>query len=264
VRHQNGQIIRNGFHRWWFLFLLLLPQLLPPYSSHGYAWTEWAAVNQFVITHPIKTEVEVLFPLFKVIPLLLVTQMLFSRRLIPWLFYGYAAIVFALTAGLQSISVSEQWGLAICTGNVVTFLFLSGLWMKEAIRRKHSIPLHNLTIGNLWPLLLALPAFWYPVNPQTLLPEFNPVYLITSGAGLSFCLATPLFLSVVLLAYPNTNNILLACTAFIGLYMGVSNLALEWVIIPQFWWIGVLHIPLVIISAYSLGRVQFMEMDLPL
>jgi hypothetical protein len=73
--HELGQFIRNSFHRWWFLFLLLLPQLLPPFSFNGYAWTEWTAVNQFVITHPIKTEVEVLFPFFKVIPLLLVTEM---------------------------------------------------------------------------------------------------------------------------------------------------------------------------------------------
>jgi hypothetical protein len=88
---------------------------------------------------------------------------------------------------------------------MVTFQFLSVLWIKEAIRGKHSIPLHELTIGKLWPLFLALFAFWYPVNPQTLLPEFNPAYLITTGAGLSFCLATPLFLSVLLLAFPDTN-----------------------------------------------------------
>jgi hypothetical protein len=45
--------------------------------------------------------------------------------------------------------------------------------------------------------------------------------------------------------------------------MGVSNLALEWVIIPQFWWIGVLHLPLVIISAYSLVRVLLADRQLP-
>jgi hypothetical protein len=133
------------------------------------------------------------------------------------------------------------------------------LWIKEAIRGKSTIPLQNLTIGNIWPLLLALFAFWFPVHPSTLLPDFNPVYLFTSGAGLSFCLSTPLFLSVLMLIFPDVNRVLLASTAFIGLYMGVSNLVLEWVIIPQYWWIGVLHVPLVIVSGYCLIRVLIIE-----
>jgi hypothetical protein len=261
MRHNISHFIDTAFHRWWFLFLLLLPQFLPPYASHGYTWTEWPAVNQFVITQPVKSGVEVLFPIFKVIPLLFLTVTLITRQLIPRLFYGYAALVFALVAGLQSISVSERWGIAICTGNLITFMFLSVLWIKEAIRGKHNIPLQKLTSGNIWPLLLAFPAFWFPVHPSTFLPDFNPVYLFTSGAGLSFCLSTPFFLSVLMLTFPNINSVLLACTAFIGLYMGVSNLALEWVIIPQFWWIGVLHVPLVIISAYCLVRVLFVGMD---
>jgi hypothetical protein len=43
----------------------------------------------------------------------------------------------------------------------------------------------------------------------------------------------------------------MAVTAFVGLYMGLGNLLLEFVILPQWWWIGCLHFPLVILSAYS-------------
>jgi hypothetical protein len=41
--------------------------------------------------------------------------------------------------------------------------------------------------------------------------------------------------------------------------MGLGNFLLEFVIIPSYWWVGILHIPLFVISFYCLA-LSFNEM----
>lgn len=38
--------------------------------------------------------------------------------------------------------------------------------------------------------------------------------------------------------------------------MALGNLYLEWAIAPQMWWIGVLHLPLLILSFTGLGLTR--------
>lgn len=244
--------IRDAARRWWLLPLLFLPQLIPPYASHGYAIAEWPAVNQFIITHPIKTFLPTVYPFFKIIPLILLTGIFLNKKVAEKLFIGWVALVYVLAAFLQSVSINSRLGIAICTGNLIIFVFLAVIWAREALRPAERFSIPGQSLRNFWPLAIALLAFWYPVNPQVLQPDFNPIYMVTSGAGLSFCLSTPLFLSVFLVKYPFISPPVIACTAFVGFFMGVSNLVLEWAIIPSYWWIGVLHLPLVIISAFCL------------
>jgi hypothetical protein len=246
------QVIALIFRRWWFLGLLFLPQLLPPYASNGYDLTEWGVVNAFIITHPIKIPFSHYFPIFQVIPLVLLVLAFVFKQKVARLLSVYAGIFFLLVAVLQSISVSKLFGTAICTANLVTFGLLGFLWLRDAVHPQNSLNLRKDAVLRYWPLVLALLAFWEPVNPRTLLPDFNPMYLFTSGSGLSFCMATPLYLAILILSFPGVNKTLMAATAFIGFYIGVSNLVLEFVINPTWWWIGFLHFPLVILSVYSL------------
>jgi hypothetical protein len=251
------QVFESNLHDWWFLSLLLLPQILPPYSSHGYALQEWGAVNEYIITHSIKGFSSGFLPVFRIIPLVMLITAFAEGRKISRLFSFYIGLSNVFFAFLQSISISETWGMAICTANLVTFLLLAVLWFIETAHPKNLIEIRKHNALKFWPLMLALIAFWEPVNPHTLLSDFDPVHLLTSGAGLSFCMATPLYLAVLILSFPQVNKTLLACTGFIGFYIGISNLLLEFVIIPEYWWIGVLHFPLVILSLYGLYLVLY-------
>ncbi len=250
----NRETLLRAIRQWWFLPILLLPQLIPPFASQGYRIMEWPAVNQYIITHPVKVDLSAFYPIFKIVPLLLMVGLFSGIKPVSRLFYTWVALVFGLAAILQSVSVSSKLGWAICTGNLVMFLILALLWGKEALKPSVSLTFRQNLIHRWWLLLLALVAFWFPVNPQTMKPDFNPMYMILSGAGLSFCLSTPLFLAILLLASPWVNKTLIACTSFVGLFVGLSNLVLEWLIIPVYWWIGVLHLPLVILSVTGLRQ----------
>jgi hypothetical protein len=151
---------------------------------------------------------------------------------------------------LQNVSISDKYGVAICLANIALFLALSSLWIWETVHPQNKFaPLKRPMI---WPILLALVAFWEPINPLTLRPDFNPVYILTSGAGLSFCMATPLYLAILARYFPQVNKPAFLATAFTGVMLSLGNVGLDFVIYPIYWWVGVLHIPLFVISAYSL------------
>jgi len=71
-------------------------------------------------------------------------------------------------------------------------------------------------------------------------------------AGLTYCMITPVALSVLLLYYPDVNRVTLRVTAFVGLYFGIMNMLTWFVLNTEFWWMGVLHLPLLMNSIIGL------------
>lgn len=248
---------------WWFLLLVGLPQCLPPYTSHGYRLPEWGMVNAYILAHPIKASfLTGFYPLFQVIPLALLLAILLLGKKVNRLFSAYVAVMYVTVAFLQNVSISERYGLAVCTANVLTFLVLAGFWLRETISPQNDFSPRQPPAWRYGALLLAFLPFWGPVNPLTLGPDFNPMRILTSGSGLSFCLSTPLYLAILSLYFPHVNKPVFVATAFVGVMMGLGNLALEFVIYPSWWWIGVLHIPLFVISLYCLALALFAEFQL--
>jgi len=245
------RILDAVVQRWWFLLFFLLLQLLPPYSSQGYPLRDWGLVNAYILTHTIKTPFAALYPVFQIIPLILIGMLfIMPGKAAVRIFSAYVAFSYAIIAFVQSVSISDRYGFSVCAASLITFLGLAGVWLWESIHSKKELFFRQKPPA--WKyglLLLALLPFWGPVNRITLLPDFNPVYLLTSGAGLSFCLVTPLYLAGLILFYPKLNRPGLVATSFVGVLMGLGNMVLEFAIYPAMWWIGVLHLPLLGISA---------------
>lgn len=260
------KLCEETWRQWWFLLLILLPQFIPPYISYGYKLSEWGAVNAYILTHPIKFHFSDLFHFFQITPLILLIVIFFMKKRVTRLFSVYVALSYVLIAFLQSVSISEKYGFAVCVANVITFLTLAGLWFWEAIVPRNKFELQKIPVWKYWIIILALFAFWGPVNPRTLMPDFKPVYMFTSGTALSFCMATPLYLAILSIYFPHVNKSVFIATGFVGVMMSLGNVVLEFVIYPSYWWIGVLHIPLFVISSYSViisfyeivGRVKMM------
>ena len=180
--------------------------------------------------------------------------MIFLRNRVTRLFSIYVAITYVLFAFLQSIAFTEKYGLGIITINLIMFLVVAAFWFWEAILRKNDFTPGKRPAWKYWVIPLAFLAFWYPLNPCTGMPDFNPIYLLTNMSGLTFCMMTPVYLAILTLYYPRVNIATLRVTSLVGAIIGFYNIMVNFFMNPSvLWWNGVLHMPLVTISIYALA-----------
>ncbi len=244
--------IKGKARAWWFVPPVLVFALLPPYTSAGYRLTACAEVNSYILTHSIKHAFGPIYPVFQIGPLVLALAILRFGNTFARVFSVFAAISYVFIGFIQSVSASDRYGLAICTAHLAVCLFLAALWFGEALSPQSDFQDGPRPARIFWQLLLALLAFWGPVNPVTSLPDFNPRYLFSSGAGLAFCMVAPLHLALLVWYFPRVNRPILGVTSLVGFFYACGNFILFFVIYPAWWWIGVLHGPLLITSVYAL------------
>lgn len=240
--------------KWWFFLLFVLLQFVPPYASKGYKLPEeWSSVIMYALSSAFIYSYSALYPIFKTIPIVLIVSIIIFRNKVTRLFNLYVAISYVLFAFGQSIAVTEKYGVAICTVNVLMFLVVAAFWAWEAKVLQNDFKPAKLPICRYWVVPLALLAFWAPMNPGTGMPHFNPAYLFTNGAGVTFCMMTPVYVGLLTIYWPRVNIPTLRVTSLVGLIIGLYNMHVNFVIRPsRLWWNGVLHIPLLTISLYGL------------
>jgi len=229
-----------------FLIALILVGFIPPIVEKGYNPSEMGYLIPYLLANSLLNQAYPIYPLFKVLPMFLISALILGKA--NRIFSLYAGVTYILFALLQGISVTERYGFAVITGNTVQMLIVSALWIWEAVVRRNRFTSPNLR--NFWTIPLAFLAFWYPLNPESKGPDFNPSYLLTNAAGLAFCTMTPVYLTVLLVYYPNVNKATMRVTSLTGVMIGLWNMFNF--LRPRGWWNGVLHLPLLLISAYSL------------
>lgn len=243
------RITRRG----WFFLLFFLIQFIPPYASKGYKFPkDWSNVifhalgNAIVYKHP------EIYPVFKVIPIILLIGIFVFRNKVARLFSIYVSISYVLFAIGQSIAVTEKYGVAICTTNLIMFPTVAVFWLWETVVMKNDFRPTKIPLWRYWVVPLAVLAFWYPINWRTGRPDFNLLYIFTSPAGVAFCMMTPVYAGLLTLYWPKVNMATLRVTSFVGLIIGLYNMLNFFIRPGRNWWNGVLHIPLLVISIYAL------------
>jgi len=86
--------------------------------------------------------------------------------------------------------------------------------------------------------------------------QLDPSYLLLGYFGVAYCLTTPVVLTLMALYHPDVNVPTMRLTAFLGLIFGVLNVARPLTAGPTptaIWEGTILHLPLLITSAYALG-----------
>lgn len=240
--------------KWWFFLLFILIQFIPTYTSKGYGWSESGAVVEEILSNAIVFNYTMFYPIFKVIPIVLVVLIILFRNRVTRLFSVYVAVNYVLFAFLQNIAYTEKYGFSVLTLNVVMCLIVAVFWFWEAAVQETDFTPLRQPLWRYWVVPPAFLAFWYPANPATMMPDFNPFYLLTNTAGLAFCMMTPVYLAILLLYYRRVNMATLRVTSLVGLIIGFYNMWVNFFINPKvLWWNGVLHIPLFTISLYALA-----------
>jgi hypothetical protein len=156
----------------------------------------------------------------------------------------------SIVAIFQNISLETQFGYAILLGNIIIQGLVIITWIYEIKVQKNDFSKINITWWKILCLLLGFFAFWMPSKNG--LMHFSFIDLFINEAGLTYCMITPVALSVLLLYYPDVNRVTLRVTAFVGLYFGIMNMLTWFVLNTEFWWMGVLHLPLLMNSIIGL------------
>jgi len=119
--------------RWWFFLLIALSgSIIPAYVSKGYDWSEMGSILGIIFSQAIIESLAPLYPIFRVIPIILIICIIFLHNKVTRIFSVYVSITYVLFAIVQNIAMTDEYGLAIVTGNVVIFLVVAGFWMWEA------------------------------------------------------------------------------------------------------------------------------------
>ena len=91
-----------------------------------------------------------LFPVFKIIPIILIVLIIVLRNKVTRLFNIYVAFSYVLFAFGQSIAVTEKYGVAICTLNVIMFLAVACFWAWEAIALQNDFRPAKIPVWRYW------------------------------------------------------------------------------------------------------------------
>jgi len=242
--------------KWWFVVLfVMLNILLPPIVTKGYDPSKIGEIIPYIIRHSLFTSdnFSLLYPIFKILPIILVFALIFSGNLFNRIFNFYVGINYILFAILQYISISEVYGFAVVLGNFILTLVVALLWFWEFAVNRNDFTPRKINLIKLWVVPFAFLAFWYPINLESMKPDFNLVYIFTNPAGLAFCNMTPVYLAILTVYYPRVNIVTLRITSLLGVVIGCWNLLVNFLIDPDIlWWNGVLHLPLAFIATYAL------------
>lgn len=253
--------------RWWFFVgMILLQFLIPPYASKGFALPEWGNIIGYTLGKAWVHSLKPLFPILHVIPTIFILSIIFLRNRVRRAFSLYVGVSYVLFALAQDIAVTPRYGVSIVTINVLMILLVAAVWFWEAVALKNEFAPGK---QHLWKYLLLAPAFlafWYPAR-NGCTPDFNPVYMLTGPSGAAFCLMTPVYLTVLIFIHPRVNVMTLRVTGVVGTIIGLYNVVPTLVIWSDTdWWNGVLHVPLLAISVLavilSLRRKQETKDDI--
>ncbi len=209
-----------------------------------------------VLSHPLIYTLPVLMPIAKVIPIVLIVGVMACGNKLRRAFNGYVALLHLAFAFFQNMAVTDKYGLAIASGNLALILVVALAWIWEVFAERNDLTPRQRPLWAWWVAPLAALALLAPIDAKTNAPDFSPLVLLANESGLTYCMMTPVILSVLNLFYPTVNLAVLRVSSFVGIIFALINVTMWFVVMPSGWWMGVLHIPLLVISVCAFVIAQ--------
>jgi hypothetical protein len=232
------------------LVVLFISSFLPVFAASPFPQQDSSLVIKEVL---MKTSVAYLWlsPIVHVITVALLVALYLCVPRVGRVVDVFFAILLLFIAFSNHIAVTDNYGLAVVTGNLVPILIVVLFWVWEVYKPQNNYVFERLPAWRYWVLPFAFLAFWSPIDAQ-LNPDFNPLLLLNSSFGVMYCPTTPVIIALLTLIYPKVNTYVLRTTSFVGLMIGLFN-AMSYFIMPGYTlWNLVLHTPLIFISLYGL------------
>lgn len=246
--------------RWWFFVGVIgLSYILLPFASKNFSILGFMNILRTTLGNSFYYSCQPAFAVFQVIAIIMFLALIFFRQKMSRVFCIYAAACYVLF-NVQSVAVTEKYGLSIVTYNIFAFNLVAASWAWEAVAGLNDFSQTRQPYWKYIVVAAAIFAFWPPINPQTGGPDFKLTYFLTSGSALTFCMMTPVFIAVLIFFYPKVNFVTLRVTGLIGTGIGLANVIPKLILrMYSTWWDGFLHLPLLILSI--IGMVLSMKIS---
>jgi hypothetical protein len=238
--------------QWWLYVLLTLLLFVPSYTTRPLAPQDIPQLVIEVLSHPLAYSAPLVFPLVKLMTLAMIVLVITWPQRFTSSLYGFVALQFLVIAVLQNLAITQTYGFAILTGNVIVGLLISGLFAWAALRTKQPLQFGRLPWWRYWVVPVATLAFWFPANTSLAspTPDFSLARLFANEAGLTFCMMLPVYLALLSLASAGVEPALLRIVGWLGALVGLLNVSEFFMNASYGWWMGILHVPLLAISVY--------------
>ncbi|MGN0425266.1 MAG: hypothetical protein ACI4FY_08115 [Acetatifactor sp.] len=239
-------------YRIWFKIIIVCLMFIPVVTETGYEPQNTIHVIAEVLMHPYINDLGVFLPLAKVVLTAVVLSPLFispkaSGRLI--LSY-YSALLLAI--GLFQNMADTHYGFTFIPGNLVVQYTIMAFCIWDCITGKSMFDRHTLDRKKLWviPLMLLALLMPYTLKNGAVIPAIQTVF--TNEAGVTYCMITPVIVGLFILFHKSVYKPTMHIVSFLGFGFGILNMMTWFGFRPTDWWMGVLHLPLLIISWYGL------------
>lgn len=234
--------------KWWFFVILLTAQsVLLPIVSRNFDPKNIQQMVYTTLSQAPQGHLGELNILFQSLSLLMFVLLFVFKNKVRTLFNGYVALSYLAFAFIQNIAVTERYGFSIVTVNLVMFLFVTYVWIRETLKPENNYNFSNLRWKYAWMIAFALFAYLCPFTNQGTF-DWNPLHFFYKNSVTAFCLTTPAFLTILTLNIPKINIVTYRITAIIGTIMGIYNMFNFFN--PHTVYVGIMHIPLLTISLY--------------
>jgi hypothetical protein len=252
----NNLTVRKWFYPFIY-FVLIIIAFLPLYTERPYDSRNTAEVISEILQRA-TLPYEAWGWVFHVLTLTVIGLAVWKPEVGGRAVATYFGLNYLVVAATQTCAQTPTYGYAVHTGALVAEVLLALLWLWVAWKNRLRLSFKDAPRWRWLLVPFALSVFWSPIRVEgtRIVPDFNPLLLLTSpDYGLAYCFVTPVLLFLLILAWPQVDGFAFRVTAFNGLLYGLFNLW-NWGN-PDTLWMGVMHLPLIVIPVVALALAHF-------
>lgn len=238
----------------WFKVFLTVLIFLPSYTEVGFDPANTTDVIASVMKHPLIISTEWFLPIAKLLLLAVIISSFIFAQISKRLLLGYYTFILLIVGIFQNMAYTHDYGFVWLIGNTLIQFAVLGYCLFDVIKSKTEIKKENLNKRRLWIVVPMLLAFLMPysINSENyVFPAFNSNVLINE-AGVTYCMITPVVIGNLLLFSKGVNKSTLSVISYVGFIFGLLNMMTWFGLQIENWWMGVLHLPLMILSIYGM------------
>lgn len=240
-------------HMIWFKVLLTTIVFIPPYTQMLYDPSHTPDVIAIVMEKPLVLSIAWVLPLVKMFFLVVIVLPFIFDKFPHRFLLGYYVLILLNISIMQNMSFTEKYGFVWLIGNTLVQWVVLLFCLVDILKGKTLIKKENFVASRLWIVLLMLLAFLMPysVKEGSVYPSLT-YDVFFNESGVTYCMITPIVIGILLLYSKGVHKPTLSVISYVGFVFGLLNMMTWFVFQIENWWMGVLHLPLVILSFYGL------------